>query len=62
MEFSKGMFFGLISPCVVFLILSGILDLQPAQVSYQEVHRGEVKCIDTPDSKVYCYETSLKGD
>lgn len=34
-----------------------VITVEPThQELYQRVHKGYVKCLDTPDGKVYCYE------
>ncbi len=39
-----------------FLVIT--FRIQTAQISYEQVHRGEIQCVDTPDGEVYCWDKS----
>lgn len=44
-----------LTTAILVLIVGVLLGFQSPQVSYEQMHKGEVACVDTPDDKVYCY-------
>ena len=59
-DFDDGVMAGVGIAIVVFIAVVGAFGLHPKQTAYEEMHKGFVKCIDTPDKQVYCYEVKNK--
>lgn len=55
-DFDNGLIIGAGIAIVVFIAVVEAFGLHPKQAAYEEMHNGFVKCIDTPDKQVYCYE------
>ncbi len=56
----NGILIGVMS-ATMFMIVCG--DSSIREDAYKQMHKGVVKCIDTPDKSVYCYQTdSNKGE
>lgn len=59
-EFDNGLILGAGIAIVVFIAVVEAFGLHPKQAAYEEMHKGLVECVDTPDKQVYCYEVKNK--
>lgn len=62
-DFFEGVGLGAMITVAVIMFILTASDFQMQQYSYEQMHKGKVKCVDTPDNKVYCYQVdNTKGE
>ncbi len=58
--FELGCILGAGTASVVLIIIGAILEPKSKQASYEDIYKGRVACIDTPNNKIYCFEVEDK--